>query len=118
MNQQARRFACTQCGSCCNRSPEVELSEAAGLADVFVFRLMFRLYRQARVPVPGNSDSDLQAFYEKKRLLRAHAAHMYESRRTRRGSSGQHIHYLMISALPLNTRNSACAALSLSQCSV
>jgi hypothetical protein len=41
------RFACTSCGQCCNRSPEVELSETLDLADAFVFRLMFRPYELA-----------------------------------------------------------------------
>ena len=44
MEPTTRRFSCTQCGKCCNRSPEVQLSEAAALADVFAFSLMFRLY--------------------------------------------------------------------------
>ena len=48
MHGDVRRFACTQCGACCNRSPEVELSEAAALADLFVFRLMFRIYERPR----------------------------------------------------------------------
>lgn len=39
-----RNFTCTSCGKCCNREPEVELSETLGLADNFVFHLMFRPY--------------------------------------------------------------------------
>lgn len=49
VSRSSRHFACTRCGACCVRSPEVELSEAAALADVFVFRLMARLY-----PAGGN----------------------------------------------------------------
>lgn len=39
-----RRFACTACGKCCTRGPEMELSEATRLADVFITRLMFKLH--------------------------------------------------------------------------
>ena len=48
VDQATRRFACTQCGKCCNRAPEVELGEAAALADVFVWQLLFRLYSLPR----------------------------------------------------------------------
>ena len=44
MTAPSRHFACTQCGKCCDRAPEVELGEAAALADVFVWQLLFRLY--------------------------------------------------------------------------
>ena len=40
-----RHFACTACGKCCTRGPEMELSEATRLADVFITRLMFKLHR-------------------------------------------------------------------------
>jgi Fe-S-cluster containining protein len=105
-----RRFACTQCGKCCNRSPEVELSEAAALADVFVFRLMFRLYRMPRVPERGDAGS-ADLFYQKKRLLAAHAARKYPKRVMRGGRLVELSHYLMISALALDTTPGACAAL-------
>lgn len=39
-----RHFACTACGKCCTRGPEMELSEATALADVFITRLMFKLH--------------------------------------------------------------------------
>ena len=73
-----RRFACTQCGKCCNRSPEVELSEAAALADVFVFRLMFRLYFLPRrlgdyLRTAGGPAATAEVFYQRKRLLGAYA---------------------------------------------
>jgi Fe-S-cluster containining protein len=111
----SRHFACTQCGKCCNRSPEMELSEAAGLADVFVFRLMFRLYRLARVPAAASS-REARAFYEKKRLLRAHAGYIYPGNHA--GKAGDTLNYLMISALALQTRRGACVALSESRCSI
>src|SRR5438128_2583810 len=85
---QERRFACTQCGKCCNRSPEVELSEAAPLSDVFVFRLMFRLYwlprHLADYRERGESTATAEAaFYQKKRLLAAFAAHKASARSRR-----------------------------------
>ena len=112
---EVRRFACTQCGKCCNRSPEVELSEAAALADVFVFRLMFRLYQMPGAPQRGASAA---LFYEKKRLLAAHAARKYPKKAMRGGKAVDVTNYLMISALALDTTPGACAALSDNRCSI
>ena len=114
-----RRFACTSCGACCNRSPEVELSEAAALADVFVFRLMFRLYSLPRTFESGRSPSEsAEIFYQKKRLLAAHAARKYAVMIMRDGRRVEHVQYLMISALALDTRSGACAALSGGRCGI
>jgi Fe-S-cluster containining protein len=119
MQGGVRRFACTLCGKCCNRSPEVELSEAGALADVFVFRLMFRLYSLPRTFESGRSPSEnAEAFYQKKRLLAAHAARKYSVTIMRDGRRVEHIQYLMISALALDTRSGACAALSDGRCSI
>lgn len=115
MDITARRFACTQCGMCCNRSPEVELSEAARLADVFVFRLMFRLYS---LPASRSGGESAELFYQKKRLLGAHAARKYSKKVVRDGKSLDRIHYLMISALALDTQRSACAALTDGRCGI
>jgi Fe-S-cluster containining protein len=112
-----RRFACTMCGKCCDRSPEVELSEAAALADVFVFRLMFRLYSLPRQFDRSGSDR-AELFYQKKRLLAAHAARAYPKKVMRDGKAVEHMHYLMISALALDTRSGACAALDGARCSI
>lgn len=38
------RFACTFCGLCCNRGPEMELSEATEHADTFVTSLLFKVH--------------------------------------------------------------------------
>lgn len=110
-----RRFACTQCGKCCNRSPEVELSEAPALADVFVFRLMFRLYTLPGTPEQGSS---AELFYQKKRLLTAHAASAYSKKVMRDGRPVERMHYLMISALALNTRGGSCPALEAGRCGI
>lgn len=112
-----RRFACTQCGACCNRSPEVELSEAAALADVFVFRLMFRLYTLPRAFERSRSDIP-EIFYQKKRLLSAHTARLSSRKSVRNGKPAELVDYLMISALALDTSPGACAALSSGRCSI
>lgn len=112
---EIRRFACTQCGKCCNRSPEVELSEAAALANVFVFRLMFRMYSLPRLP---ERREPTELFYEKKRLLAAHAARKYPKKVMRGGKAVEVTNYLMISALALDTTPGACAALSDNRCSI
>ncbi|QPQ55625.1 YkgJ family cysteine cluster protein [Allosphingosinicella flava] len=123
MNQRVRRFACTQCGKCCDRSPEVSLSEAAALADIFVFRLMFRLYwlprrlsdYLANDDTPANASA---AFYEKKRLLSAFAARKSQAKVRRDGKSIDYTKYLMISALALDTNSGACSALNGNRCGI
>lgn len=118
-----RRFACTACGKCCNRSPEVELSEAAALADVFVFRLMFRFYALPRTlgdylrdrPAEANAS---EAFYQKKRLLSANAALKRPLKIRRGGQAVEYVRYLMISALSLDTSPGACSALEGTSCGI
>ena len=113
-----RRFSCTLCGACCNRSPEVELSEAAALCDIFVFRLMFRLVSLPRFSERGPiGSSDL--FYQKKRLLAGHAAAEYSNRKVMLGGKKvESVQYLMISALAVDTSPGACAALKSGRCSI
>ena len=90
MDLTVSRFACTQCGKCCNRSPEVELSEATSLADTFVFRLMFRLHWLPQklgdyLSLSCPEDDASAIYYEKKRLLSAFAARKYTARLSRNG---------------------------------
>ena len=118
-----QRFACTQCGKCCNRSPEVELSEAAELADVFVFRLMFRLYWLPEQMSDYRRGGDRQPnsssiFFEKKRLLNAFAARKYSAKAMRDGNRVVYTKYLVLSALALDTIEAACRALSDNRCSI
>jgi Fe-S-cluster containining protein len=118
-----QRFACTACGKCCNRSPEVELSEAAGLADVFVFRLMFRFYALPRAlgdylrdrPTEANAS---EAFYQKKRLLSANAALKRPLKIRRDGKAVEYVQYLTMSALSLDTTPGACSALEGTSCAI
>lgn len=112
-----RRFLCTQCGACCNRSPEVELSEAAPLADIFVFRLLFRLCSLPRLPERGALGGP-ELFYQKKRLLAAHAAAKFPRKVLRGGKVIETVQYLMISALALDTSPGVCAALQENRCRI
>jgi Fe-S-cluster containining protein len=107
------RFACTQCGKCCNRSPEVELGEAAPLADVFVFRLLFRLHRLPRGLADYRArhpEDAAEVFFEKKRLLDRYAV---RKRALRHASE-----YLIVSALTLDTGAGTCSALADGRCSI
>ena len=112
------RFACTRCGACCNRAPEVELGEAAGLADQFVFRLMFRLYELPRAKSADRRAADGRAFYETKRLLEAFAARKYPVKRKQGGKTIALFRYLTLSALTPDTRPGARSALRLGRCSI
>lgn len=109
-----RRFACTACGACCDRSPEMLLSEAAALADVFVFRLMFRVYEVPRTLAGGAAG----ASHESKRLLAAFAARSRVVKRRHGARAVEHRRYLLISALTLDTRTGACAALGGGLCRI
>jgi Fe-S-cluster containining protein len=115
------RFSCTQCGACCNRNPEVGLSEAADLADVFLFRLMFRLYRLPRF-IRGYGDhqasGQAQIFQQQKKLLTAFSA-MRKATKVRFGDSSiDHVQYLVISAMPLDMPLSVCACLREKRCDI
>lgn len=112
MDGHTRRFACTLCGRCCNRAPEVELSEAAALADHFVFRLMFRAYDLPATP-PAGSPIERVAFFERKRMLRAFSARSWP---VRHGQGATR--YLVLSALALDGGKGACPALVENRCSI
>jgi Fe-S-cluster containining protein len=121
MHGEVRRFACTQCGKCCNRSPEVELSEAAALADVFVFRLMFRIHERPRAfagYVASGRSGSAEAFHESKRLLNAFAARKGSTKRPHGGKTVEYDQYLMISALTVDTGSGTCSALNENRCSI
>lgn len=118
-----QRFACTQCGKCCNRSPELELSEAASLSDIFVFRLMFRLYwlpSQVSDYRRGGDDQPKSStvFFEKKRLLNTFAARKYGVKAVRDGKPVAYTKYLLVSALALDTIEGKCSALSDKKCAI
>lgn len=118
-----RRFACTQCGQCCNRPPEVELGETADLADVFAWQLIFRLYSlpQSLAGYVSPKQSREQAgveYYESKRLLSAFAAHSYNAKAQVYGQVEERTFYLSISALALDPGLGTCPALADKRCSI
>jgi len=99
------------------------LSEAAALCDIFVFRLMFRLYwlpqqvsdyRRGGECHPKSSS----VFFEKKRLLNAFAARKHGAKVLRDGKPVAYTKYLVISALALDTIEGECSALSDKRCGI
>ena len=122
MTMAERRFACTQCGQCCNRAPELELGEAVALADVFVLRLLMRIYSLPRslndyasaLP-PGQASAE---FYQSKRLLGAYAAASWNARVQRHGKVVDYVQYLSLSVLPLDLDGPSCPALTDNKCSI
>jgi Fe-S-cluster containining protein len=124
---RALRFACTSCGACCNRAPEVALSEAAALSDVFVFRLMFRLYDlprtlagylASRATAAGPGAGEGEEYYETKRLLAAFAGRKYSAKTRHGGKIVEYKRYVIVSALALDAGAGACTALSNGRCAI
>ena len=123
MTFKDHRFACTQCGKCCDRSPELELGEAAKLADQFVFRLLFRLYRWPRNIADyayGDVPRELAnaQYYESKRLLGAFAAHSFTAKIRNGDKVSEQLCFVMVSALTLDSGSGTCAALREGRCSI
>ena len=99
------------------------MSEAAALADVFVFRLMFRLYDlprtlagciESRAETAGSGEE----FYESRRLLAAFAARRYSTKRKHGGKKVEYTRYVTISALTLDAGSGACTALGAGRCGI
>ena len=117
MEKAIKRFACSACGRCCSRSPEIELGEAAALADVFVFRLMFRIYwlpkqlKDFLVTDPQGPNAS-EKFYSRKRLLSVFAARERSVGTRRTGKLVEYSKYLTISAITLETKADVCSALN------
>ncbi|MGB7655281.1 MAG: YkgJ family cysteine cluster protein [Novosphingobium sp.] len=123
MTAPNRHFACTQCGKCCDRAPEVELGEAAALADVFSWQLLFRLYSLPRsvadFPLGGAPREQASAqFFESRRLLGAFAAHTFHAKAMVDGKPQQRTFYLTISALAFDPLGAGCPALDGPLCSI
>ena len=122
MNAGERRFACTRCGACCNRAPELELGEVAALADVFVLRLMMRIYSLPRSLADYQTDQPRDQasaeFYESKRLLGQFAAASWPIKARRDGKVVDYVQYLNLSVLPLELGQARCPALTGASCSI
>jgi Fe-S-cluster containining protein len=122
LGEEVRRFACTSCGKCCDRGPEMELSEATDLADTFVTSLILKTQsvplderthkaaqwwrdQQSRIPLRA-------AFREKRRHLS-----QFSSRRRVDRQNGREI-YLEISAIVEEYGNASCPALADGRCGI
>lgn len=117
-----RHFACTRCGACCNRAPELELGESAAFAETFVLRLMMRIYSLPRALsdfVSGLPREEASAeFYGTKRLLGQFAATSWPAKVKRDGRAVDYVQYLSLSVLPLDLGAGSCAALEGDTCSI
>lgn len=118
----ARRFACVACGQCCDRGPEMELSEATLLADTFITSLLFKAHtlplrechdRVARWHEKQGSrlPTDV-ALAEKRRLLG-----YFASRRRSERQNGREV-YLTISAIVNDYGHGQCPALDNNICGI
>lgn len=121
-DSDARRFACTSCGKCCDLGPEMELSEATALADCFVTSVIFKAHS---IPLSERSERALQwwreqgsriplraAFQERRRHLA-----QFASRRRSERHNGREV-YLTISAAVDDYGDSGCPALRQGLCSI
>lgn len=117
-------FACTRCGACCNRAPEIELGEAGQLAETFVLRLMFRVYS---LPVhfatylasrPGQRAPSSAEFYQIKQKLKAFSVSSWTSRRREDHSAVEYSEFLVISALAFDPGLGACPQLNDQGCGI
>jgi Fe-S-cluster containining protein len=111
-----RRFACTACGACCNRSPEVLLNETLTVSDIFVFRLQFRLYRLPRVATQHRSGT--LSSRSNHATLAAFAAAQRRARWRSKTETTDGTDYLVISAIALNIPLGVCAALGGNLCTI
>jgi Fe-S-cluster containining protein len=118
-----RHFACTQCGQCCNRAPELELGEAAALVDVFVLRLLMRIYSLPRSVSDYGAEGlprELASveFYQSKRLLSSFAAASWSAKVRRGAKAMDYIQYLSLSVLPLDLGTGSCNAVRENRCGI
>lgn len=117
-----RRFACTQCGACCNRAPELELGECAAYAGTFVLRLMMRIYSLPRSVADHVSElpreQALAEYFESKRLLGAFSAASWPAKVRRGDRVVEYVQYLSLSVLPLDLGLGTCSALSGPDCTI
>lgn len=117
-----RRFACTSCGKCCDRGPEMELSEATALSGSFVTSLIIKVHS---IPLNARSERAAQWWREQGSRIPLRAA--YEEKRrhlaafaSRRRSDRQHEReiYLDISAIVDDYGGGQCPALIGGLCSI
>jgi len=116
------RFACTACGRCCDRGPEMELGEATRLSGRFITRLIFK-----RHSLPLHANSRRAAHWRRGRESRRPIAEALDEARAHlvrfsvldevdRGR-GRSTH-LTVSALTVDAGTGRCPALVDDRCSV
>jgi len=117
-------FACTACGKCCDRGPEMTLSEATALADKFILRLIFKLHilpADARSPstiawwkTQGSYLATRQCLDEKAH----HLALLSSGNKVEKINGETRSTYLEISSIPIHLDGGKCPALKESLCSI
>ena len=120
--KEMRRFGCTSCGNCCNRGPEMELSEATALADRFITSVVFKAHSLPESDRCGwaaewwrNHDTRIPirpALEEQRR----HLNHFASRRRVERRRERQV--FLTISAIVNDDGRGRCPALAGNLCSI
>lgn len=126
VNNDQRYFSCTACGKCCDRSPEVELSESLRLSDVFIFSLMFRSYELARSPGEyGQSFHGAQSsrinrriLSEQRNFLEKSASIKYRSTSHSSEKTRKVDKYIYISALTFDLGKGHCSAIRGNRCGI
>ena len=117
-----RHFACTRCGACCNRAPELELGEAADFADTFVLQLLMRIYSLPRSVADYASELPREQsnaeYFESKRLLAVFAAASWPAKVRRGDRTVDYVQYLSLSVLPLDLGLGSCTALNGTSCAI
>jgi Fe-S-cluster containining protein len=110
-----RRFACTACGQCCNRGPEIELGEATSLAGVFITNLLLKVHS---LPLATDPRGTVRWWKTQGSTLPARAAldetrrHIgYFSSQDRLDKGQRRTRHLELSALTLDTAIGRCPAL-------
>jgi Fe-S-cluster containining protein len=117
-----RHFACTSCGKCCDRGPEIELGEAAALSSSFITRALFRvhslpLYAQSRRgKLWGDQQDSLLSPQSALEETREHLAR-FAVRSEVDKAQGRTLH-LTISALTLDPATGSCPALVANRCGI
>lgn len=109
-------FGCTACGKCCDRGPEVELSETLALSRHFIFRLLFKLHS---VPKDHRSEAAMSWWKAQGSLLPVRKAIEEASSDLSsisvHESGGSH---LTISAIAMEGRDGSCPSLSDGACGI
>ena len=114
------------CGKCCNRSPEVELTETLRLSGDFVFWLCFSLSELPlsikdwrKISRGRDADHrDLAAFIARRRLLERQSPIRFTGRSDSRDEADRVRKYVRISAMTLDLVSGRCDKLLNRQCSI